>query len=260
MVEDTLEKVGWKHEPQSVKGKSVIVTGGTTGIGRATALLLAAHGANVTVFGRREESLQEALRDLETAVRDGGEAFGLTADQGDPGDVQRVFREAESRFGGVDIAVANAALAARSVTEMDYDEIEQVVRVNVLGYMAVAREFLARAVPKGDGHLVLVGSMSADAKESGSDVYVATKTAVAGFADSLRKQVNEKGIRVTLVEPGSVGSNLSGEADADGQRAKIAEMAKLAAEDIAAAIHFAVTQPKRSEIVTLEIKPLKQII
>lgn len=261
MASETLERVDWKHETRSVQGKSVIVTGGTTGIGRAVAVLLASQGAKVTIFGRNDDPLQDALKDIEAAAGGGGEVFGLTADQAAYEDVQRVFREAEGRFGGVDLLVANAGLAAGSVTDMDFQDVEYVVRTNVLGYMAVAKEYLARAQSKGEGHIIFVGSMSADAKNAGSDVYVATKTAVAGFADSLRKQVNEKGIRVTLIEPGLTGANLKGDdVDTEEQRGQIAEATMLTAEDIAESVYYALTQPTRAEVVKMEIKPLKQIL
>jgi len=261
MATETLERVDWKHETRSVQGKSVLVTGGTTGIGRAIALLLASQGAKVTIFGRHDGPLQDAMRDIGAAAGEGGEVHGFTADQAVYEDVQRAFREAEGRFGGVDLVVANAALSAGSVTGMEFQDIEYIIRTNILGYMAVAKEYLSRAMAKGEGHIVFVGSMSADGKEAGSDIYVATKTAVAGFSDALRKQVNEKGIRVTLIEPGSTGANLSGDdVDTEKQRQRISDEKMLSAEDIAESVYYALTQPVRTEIVKMEVKPLRQIL
>jgi len=261
MAAATLEKVNWKYGTEDVRGKSVIITGGTTGIGRAIGLLLAAHGAKVLVFGRNQKDLDDALNDIRSVAADGGEVHGLTADTSKQEDIERVFREADSVLGGVDILVNNAALAAQGVTDMDYADFEYVVRTNVVGYMACAKQALQRMMAKGRGHIVCVGSMSADVKDKGSDVYVATKTAIAGFCDSLRKQVNEKGVKVTLVEPGKVGTNLSGDdPDIQKQEQEIAEEKMLTSEDIAECVFYCVTQPWRCEIVNVEIRPHKQII
>lgn len=261
MAAETLGRVDWEHGGEPVQGKRAVVTGGTTGIGRAIALILAANGARVLVFGRDQQDLDDALKDLRSVAADGGAVHGMTADASKPEDIQRVFEQADQALGGVDILVNNAALAARSVTDMEPAAIESVVRTNVLGYMHCARLALERMIPAGRGQIVCIGSMSADVKEKGSDVYVATKTAIAGFCDALRKQVNEKGVKVTLVEPGRVGSNLSSDhPDAGKQRQRIDADEMLTAEDIAECVFFCLTQPWRCEIVNVEIRPHKQII
>jgi len=91
-------------QPESVSGKAVLITGGTTGIGRATALLLAARGARVLIFGRHQTELRDALSDINSA----GEVCGLVADQARHGDVRRVFREVDEKLGGLDILINNA--------------------------------------------------------------------------------------------------------------------------------------------------------
>src|SRR5688500_19271008 len=92
------------YQPQSVAGKSILITGGTTGIGRSTAILLAAQGARVMIFGRHDQKLQDALRDIQQA---GSEVHGFTADASDPADVQRVFQEVDSRMDRLDILINN---------------------------------------------------------------------------------------------------------------------------------------------------------
>jgi NADP-dependent 3-hydroxy acid dehydrogenase YdfG len=261
MTDTTLGMVNWKHERESIQGKAAVITGGTTGIGRAVALMMAANGARVLILGRHQDELDSAMRDLRSVAAHGGEAHGITADTSSEADIRRLFEEADRALGGVDILVNNAAVAARSVTDMEYADFDYVVRTNIVGYMACAREALQRMRAKGRGHIVCVGSMSADIKEKGADVYVATKTAIAGFCDSLRKQVNEENIKVTLVEPGRVGSNLSSDKpDIQKQREEIRQHKMLTAEDIAECVYYCVTQPWRSEIVTVEIRPHKQII
>jgi NADP-dependent 3-hydroxy acid dehydrogenase YdfG len=238
-----------------LSGRSIVLTGGTTGIGRATARLLASRGARVLIFGRHEKELNEALEE----IRDmGGEVYGLTADQSREDDIRKVFREADERLGGVNVLINNAALAAGSITEGDYSDWQYVINTNLLGYMACCREAIDRMRPKGDGHILLVGSMSADEREEGKDVYVATKAAIQGFTQALRKSVNKEGIRVTLVEPGKVASDMSGPKEE--QPRKESRMEMLKAEDIAECVYYCLVQPKRCDVVSVQIRPLMQLI
>lgn len=181
--------------PTSLQGKAVVVTGETTGIGRATAELLASQGANVLILGRHETELSEALADMPTE----GKVYGLVADTTKPADIEKIFAEADAKMGGVDILINNAAEAAKSILDTEYDEWQYVVQANILGYMGCSRQAIDR--------IVNIGSLSAKLRSSGDDVYVATKSAIEGFSESLRKQVNEMGIKVSLIEPGKVGAD-----------------------------------------------------
>jgi NADP-dependent 3-hydroxy acid dehydrogenase YdfG len=239
-----------------VRGKGIIVTGGTTGIGRATALLLASARARVLVFGRHEDELNDALKDLR-AVSD--EVYGISADVSDSADVQRVFLEADRRLGRIDVLINNAALGAGSIVEGQYAEWEYLVKTNLLGYMACTHEAVARMNPAGGGHIVNVGSMSADVREKGSSLYVATKAAIQGFSEALRKEVNEYGIKVTLIEPGAVGTDMQPESVRE-QREKVAKGEMLKAEDIASCVHYCLIQPQRCDVVVVQIRPHRQLI
>lgn len=126
-----------EHDPENLSGKAVLVTGGTTGIGRATALLLAAQGARVLIFGRHERELADATADLRKVSAD---VHGLTADVTRREDVSRVFEEADRVLGRLDVLVNNAALGAGSIAEEGRDNWEYVVRTNLIGYLAYAQE------------------------------------------------------------------------------------------------------------------------
>ena len=241
--------------PTSLQGKSVVVTGGTTGIGRATAELLASQGANVLILGRHEAELGEALADMPTE----GKVYGLVADTTKPEDIERIFAEADAKLGGVDILVNNAAEAAQSILDTEYAEWQYVVSANILGYMGCSRQAIDRMKEKKAGHIVNIGSLSAKLRDGGADVYVASKTAIEGFSESLRKQVNEMGIKVSLVEPGKVGADFPNSKPEE-QPSEIAEGKMLMAEDIAAAVHFCLVQPERSDIILLQIRPHQQEI
>ncbi|HEX5322461.1 MAG TPA: SDR family oxidoreductase [Capsulimonadaceae bacterium] len=248
-------------DSQSVAGKAVVLTGGTTGIGRATARLLASEGAKVLIYGREEQPLHDAIEEIKPAAQNGGQIVGLTADQSKPEDVQRVFQEADRQLGGVDILVNNAAISAESILDSDYAEWEYVMKTNVLGYMNCCRQALDRMTARGNGHIVNVGSLSAKARSAGSDVYTATKSAIEGFSDSLAKQVNEQGIRVTVIEPGLVGTDMTAsKTPAEKQPQKEQEQQMLTAEDLAQCVLYTLSQPARCDVSLVQIRPTKQAI
>lgn len=253
MVDETQ---GTGYEPESLDGKAVVVTGGTSGIGRATARMLAAQGARVVVVGRHAEDMGDALEEIR---RTGGEAHGILADLSSVDEVRRVFREADERLGRLDILVNNAALSAEGIEGEALEEIEYTVQTNVVGYIACAREAVERLKNRRRGHIVNVGSMSADLREPTSSTYVATKGAIQAFSESLRKAVNPGGIKVSLVEPGKVATDMV-EQPKEEKEQKEAALEMLRPEDVAACILFCLTQPWRCDVVVMQVRPLLQVI
>jgi NADP-dependent 3-hydroxy acid dehydrogenase YdfG len=243
------------HVPQAIAGRKVIVTGGSSGIGRAITLLLASEGAEVLTCARDNQTLNEASRDFEDAE---GTVHTVVADLSEREGVERVFSEADDKLGEIDAVVCNAALPAGTVIDADYQDIQTVVQTNLLGYLACCREAVQRMKARKSGHIVLIGSMSADVREKGSSIYVATKSGIQGFSESLRKEVNELGIKVTLIEPGAVGSDM--QSDKEHHAAKADALKMLKAEDIAACVQYCLTQPKRCDIVAVSIRPHLQSI
>lgn len=241
-----------------ITGKRVLITGGTTGIGRATAILLASHGTRTMFFGRNQEQVDETVAAIE-ALDNEAECYGMTADIADPEDITRVFKIMESRFGGIDILINNAALAYQSIMEGDYQQWQYVVQTNLLGYMACSHEAVSRMRQTKYGHIINIGSMSADVREQNSSVYVATKSAIQGFSEALRKEVNQLGIKVTLIEPGAVDTDMQ-EGSASEKKNKVDSMEMLEADDIAWSVLFCLAQPLRTDIVTLQIRPHLQLI
>lgn len=233
----------------TLNGKRILLTGGTTGIGRAMLIAFARSGAKVLTLGRDEATLHQAL---EVAGKQGGELHGLTADLGKREDIVRIFEAVDDRLGGLDILVSNAALGADPIEEMADDDWRYVIDVNLVGALACARGALKRL---GDGgHIVIIGSISADIHAPGESVYSATKAGLQAFAETLRKEVEDRGIRVSLVEPGSVGTDMQ-QSEADEQREKIARAEMLQAEDIAETVAFILTRPPRVDIVSLRVEP-----
>lgn len=244
--------------PSSIKGKRILITGGTTGIGRATAILLASQGARIVVFGRHQQPLEETIEainalDVET------ECFGMIADVAEEKDINRIFEMIDSQLKGLDILINNAALPHEGIMKGSYKDWQYIINTNLLGYMACCNEAVERMKKNSSSHIVNIGSISADERGKDSSVYVATKAGIQGFNEALRKEVNELGVKVSLIEPGLVGSDMIKE-DVDEQRKKIAAMEMLKAEDIAMSVLYCLSQPQRCDVITLQIRPHLQII
>lgn len=238
----------------SVEGKNVLVSGGTTGNGRAIAELLAAYGANVFIFGRHEAELREAL----TACRRGrGRAHGIVADQARAEDIARLFATTDRELGGLDFLVNNAAVPAGGIEEGDDAAWRYRLEADLLGYIDCTRHALRRMRARGGGHVVNVGSISAVHHNKGMSLYVAAKSAIRGFSRALRKEVAEDNIKVSLIEPGMIGTDFLGgeEGDPEVQRRDEERGAMLKPEDIAVAVHYILTQPPRCTISLLQIEP-----
>ncbi len=233
-----------------LKGRAVLITGGTTGIGRATAIELARQGAKVFIFGRHEKELKDAL----TAIREsGGEAEGMTADQGKHEELVAVFEAAEEKLGGLDVVIANAALSAEEIEKMKHEDWRYVADVNFSGYLDVGKQAIEAFGEEG-GDIILVGSMSANTASAGESVYAATKAGIKGFATALRKEVQKKNIRVSLIEPGSVDTDMQPEPTEE-KRKQVRKAEMLAAQDIAELMGFILTRPERCVISEVHIEP-----
>ncbi|HET7717443.1 MAG TPA: SDR family oxidoreductase, partial [Bauldia sp.] len=153
-----------------------------------------------------------------------------------------------------DIFIDNAGVSGEGIAEMAEDDWRYVVETNLVGAMATADRAAQWMAERRTGHIVIIGSMSAERKGKSSSVYVATKSGLRGFAESFHREVREKGIKVTLIEPGSTGSDMV-EATPEEQREKIARHEMLRAEDVAVAVHYAVTQPARCDVTFMQIRP-----
>jgi NAD(P)-dependent dehydrogenase (short-subunit alcohol dehydrogenase family) len=237
---------------ERIEGKRVLVTGGTTGIGRETVKLLASAGARLLTFGRHAPELADALGYAGLP----GEA-GLVADAATPEGIETVYAALDERLGGIDVLVACAGLGAQPIFEMAGDDWRYVVETNLMAYMACAREAIRRMEGEGGGHLLFVGSISPRINAPGESVYAATKGGVASFAETLRKEVAEKNIRVTLIEPGSVDTDMQ-QCSEEEKREAVAREAMLHASDIAEGIVFALTRPQRCDVLVMRIEPRLQ--
>lgn len=234
-------------EHVTLKDKRIIVTGGTTGIGRAIVRLLAADGAKLFVIGRKQGSLDE------TKALDPANIDGATGDVAKQEDIESSIRKAAESLGGIDIAIIAAGLPGGGLSDMSAKDARYMLDVNFTAEVMCAH---AAYQHMEEGDIVLIGSTSAHDLTPGSTVYAGAKAGVAGFAEALRRELGPKGVRVTLVEPGLTGTDIHGMDKDSGEQSKmIAEEKMLKAEDIAAAIHFALTQPRRAVVQSISVVP-----
>lgn len=240
---------------EGIKDKKILITGGTTGIGRAAVLMLAQLGAKVVFCGRNQDPLEDTLNDLS----DTSKVKGITADLSKKEDIKNVFKEADDFLGGLDVLINNAALGYGSITEGNFEEWQYILNTNLMNYLSCSHEAINRFKKNGNGQILNIGSMSADVREEGSSLYVATKSAIQGFSSSLRKEVNQDNIKVSLIEPGAVNTNMQKLPEEEKEQ-KIKDLEMLHADDIALAIVFCIAQPQRCDIVDMKIRPLKQLI
>ncbi|VWX55134.1 SDR family oxidoreductase [Novosphingobium sp. 9U] len=241
-----------KTPHEAIAGKRILLTGGTTGIGRATFLALAKQEAKLLTFGREPEPLAQVLE-----LAGLPDECGMTADSSKPEDIERIFEAVDERLGGIDVLIACAALGAQPLHEMSDEDWRYVIDTNLVGYLACARGALKRMIAQGSGLIVLVSSISPEIMAPGESVYAATKGGINHFALTLRKEVGDKGVRVTVIEPGSVGSDMQ-ECTDEEQREAIAHGEMLFAEEIAEAIEFVLTRSTRCDIPMLRIEPIQQ--
>ena len=185
----------------SVAGKTAIVTGAATGIGAATATLLAARGARVLAAGLQPDELRETVAAIEA---DGGEALAIEADLSDPAHVEVVATRAQEAFGGADILVNNHAIYPLGPWhEADAAEWDAVFATNVRSYFLLAKAVRPQMLARGGGAIVNVASVTFYWGEAGLVSYVASKGAVIGFTRSLAREAGPEGIRVNAVAPGA---------------------------------------------------------
>jgi NAD(P)-dependent dehydrogenase (short-subunit alcohol dehydrogenase family) len=189
-------RIGWLH---GLRDRSVLVTGASSGIGRAVALAFAAAGARVALVARRREQLEEVRRLA------GGEAAVFPTDVTRPEEVAACFAAAEARLGGLDVVVNNAGvLLPAPVTEIAVADLERMMRVNVFGALSVMQEAVPRMRARGGGSIVNVASLAGRRGVTPLGGYCATKFALIGLTEALRTELHGTPVHLGLVLPGVV--------------------------------------------------------
>lgn len=186
----------------NLKSKAVLLTGASSGIGRAVAVELGRQGARVALVARREDLLAEVARDVRAA---GGETLVLPADVTDRDAAAATVAETSREWGAVDIVIANAGMGVtRPAHKLRVEDVETMMRVNYLGAVYVILAALPAMVERKSGHVVGVSSLAAYRGLPGSAGYSATKAALSAFLESVRIDMRPHGVSVTTVHPGFV--------------------------------------------------------
>ncbi len=251
------------HAP--LAGSTALVTGASSGIGEATARHLASLGADVALAARRRDRIETLAED----IRSGGRrAVVIEADVTDRGQAEGAVATCVEELGGLDILLNNAGVMLLGpVADAPVEEWEQMVHVNVLGLLYCAKAalpHLLEAAESGErrtADLVNVSSVAGRVPRLGSGVYNATKHAVGAFSESLRQEVTRRHVRVGLIEPGAVATELAGHNRPEVQESmkrRFSEMERLQADDIADAIGYMVTRPRHMAVNEMLIRPTEQ--
>ena len=246
-------------------GTAALVTGASSGIGEATARALAAEGAAVALGARRRERLESLATEIEEA---GGRAVVLQADVTERQQAIDAVEAAVSAFGRLDTVVNNAGVMLLGpIPDAPMEEWERMIELNLKGLLYVAHAALphllvaAGSQPREVADLVNISSVAGRVARAGSGVYNLTKHGVGAFSEALRQEVTGKHVRVSLVEPGAVATELASHVRPEVWEAaskRFADMERLEAEDIADAIAYIVTRRRRIAVNELLIRPTEQ--
>ena len=250
---------------QTLDGTVALVTGASSGIGEATARALAERGAAVAVVARRRERLEALAKELEAA---GGRALVIEADITDQEQAAAAVAETVAELGRLDTLVNNAGVMLLGpVVGAPLEEWQRMVDINVLGLLYCAHAALPHLLkaaedgPREVADMVNVSSVAGRVARLGSGVYNLTKHGVGAVSESLRQEVAKRHVRISLVEPGAVDTELAGHNRPEvlAQMAqRFAGVERMKAEDIADAIAYIVTRPRHVAINEMLVRPTEQ--
>ena len=240
---------------QPLTGKTALVTGASSGIGRATARALAAEGVRVALVGRSRERLAEVAGEI------GGDSLALPADLTRPAEVEQVVARTRDAFGRIDILFANAGLyIPGDVADGDPNAWDELISVNVNSVFRIVHAVLPGMLAARSGDIVVTSSVSGHQAIQWEPVYSASKHAIQSFVHGLRRQVASRNVRVGAVAPGMVLNPLWGITDPAAIDARVAAREGLRSEDVAEAVIFMLTRPPNATVRDLVILPQNQDI
>lgn len=249
---------------KNLQGRVAVVTGASSGMGRATALLLAARGAKVALLARRQAQLEDVAAEIREA---GGEALVVVSDVTDQASMQAAADAVQDAYGNTDLLFNNAGLMLPgAIGQQPQQEWESQIDLNITGVMRVIQAFVpqleAAAAQGKTVDLINTSSIASQYVYGYFAVYSATKAFVSHLVRHLRLELGPKNIRVSVVEPGITETELQGHFTFQGAIDWIANASKsidfLKAEDIAATVGFIVSQPKHVNLQQVVIMPTKE--
>ena len=237
----------------SLEDKVAVVTGASSGIGHAAARLLAAEGAYVVLVARSGEKLEALAGEI------GDRAIVQAADVGDRAAVERVFETIASRFGGLDLLFNNAGVGYNNPFEKStQEEWKATIDANLYGVLHCTQLAIPLLRGRKGAMISTVSSVGGRYGLAGWSVYNATKFAVVGFHDALRKELGPEGIRVSMIEPGAVHTNWGYNVPRDKMKERRDKLEALVSEDIARALVYAFAQPANMNVQEMLLMPTRQ--
>lgn len=236
-------------------GKVALITGASSGIGRAIARRLSAQGLKIVLVARNSERLNELRNEL------GENAICIALDLSKADEIPSLIESAVEKFGSIDILIENAGTFNQSdVSETDPRDIEQMIDVNLTSVILLAQAALPHMAKQKSGDILVVGSIAGVSDMRNEAVYAATKHGINAFVRSLRRQVQKDGIRVGSILPGTVATELWGEIDAEKVDRQVEAGEVLRPEDIADIVALMLQQPANVTIRELVVLPQAQDI
>lgn len=238
---------------QYVQDKVITITGASSGIGEATARLLAEHGAKVVLGARRTEKLAHIAADIQAA---GGIAEFMAVDVADPQAMNQFIAFAKDKFGRVDVVFNNAGIMPLSpMSELKVDEWNRMIDINIKGVLNGIAAGLPEMKAQGGGHFINTASIGAHIVVPTAAVYCATKYAVWAISEGLRQE--SKDIRVTTICPGVVETELGKDITDEATKGQLKEWRKaaLTPDAIARAVLYAVSQPDNVDVNEIIVRP-----
>ncbi|HUX50070.1 MAG TPA: SDR family oxidoreductase [Spirochaetia bacterium] len=240
---------------ETLKGKTVVVTGASSGIGRATARLLAQEGCKVVLAARGADKLKALAKEI------GPSALAIPTDVAVPEEVNRMVLQATKHFGGIDALLANAGIfIPGDFSRGNPDDWSRTLAVNVDGVFRCIYAVLPGMKARGTGDIIVTTSISGLIDIQTEPVYSASKHAVQGFVHTLRRQVAASGIRVGAISPGIVLNEIWGITDEAEIARRVEDHSGIRSEDVARSILFMLSQPRHVTIRDLVILPQNQDI
>lgn len=194
---------------QDLSNKNAIITGGTRGIGFATAKALAEEGVNIAIVGRNPETLVESIGELK---KTGVTVIGASGDISNPDDVEQLIKEIEETFDRVDILINNAGIMQHGpFLDSKFEDFEQMMNINVFGMYHMLKRVLPKMTGQNQGDVVNIASVSGLRSSKNSSLYAATKFAVIGMTEGLLQEMRPHNIRMSYLTPSAVMTDLIGE-------------------------------------------------
>jgi NADP-dependent 3-hydroxy acid dehydrogenase YdfG len=246
-------------------GTVALVTGASSGIGTATALALAEHGATVALAARRVDRLGAVAERIRAG---GGTALVLETDVTDETQARAAVQRTVEAYGRLDTLVNNAGMMLLGpVVDAPVDEWQKMLSINVTGLLYCAHAALPHLLaaaedgPRRVADMVNVSSVAGRVARNGSGVYNATKHAVGAFSEALRQEVTERFVRISLIEPGATETELASHNRAEvlsGIRRRFEGVQRLAAADVADNIAYIVTRPRHVAVNEILVRPTQQ--